>query len=230
MKNRPPACTSTVSCTESEQPSHTASKSQHGLFTRVHVSLCHTAHRFYDVAQVIIQALIAGHAHGRMQGFTRYKCQCGALYMVGECGEAVQEGTCPECQQQIGGLRYADRNNKKVDQSPLVRSLASSPGYFPHPPSRDLHSAARKMSPLCFRTLHFLLHSALLTPMFDGRRPRVLHNFEKILEHLKADWYVVSRILHCSPAGFLMEVAGATAAITWVSGRRLNSDVGGCQN
>ena len=46
----------------------------------------------------------------RTLGTTWYKCPNGHLYVVGECGGPMQQGICPECRAQIGGLNHVPAN------------------------------------------------------------------------------------------------------------------------
>ena len=40
-----------------------------------------------------------------------YKCPKGHIYNIGECGGAMEEGTCPECKSTIGGGRHRLRSD-----------------------------------------------------------------------------------------------------------------------
>ena len=40
-----------------------------------------------------------------------YKCPKGHIYQIGECGGAMQEGSCPECGATIGGSRHRLRDD-----------------------------------------------------------------------------------------------------------------------
>ncbi|CAE7308312.1 rnf213a, partial [Symbiodinium sp. KB8] len=162
-----------------------------------------------DEEQVILQALNEGYANARFHGHTRYECQCGYRFIVADCGQAVQESTCPQCRRRIGGFEYARHGNRRVDASPVVTpaTLQSKQGYFPHPASRERSLSVRSISPLSFRALHFLLHSSFFTKLWDTSAWAV-QNVAGILEHLRADWDVLTQILGACPAGFLMDVSG----------------------
>eukprot|EP00445_Apocalathium_hangoei_P015668 CAMPEP_0203891250 /NCGR_PEP_ID=MMETSP0359-20131031/34569_1 /ASSEMBLY_ACC=CAM_ASM_000338 /TAXON_ID=268821 /ORGANISM="Scrippsiella Hangoei, Strain SHTV-5" /LENGTH=57 /DNA_ID=CAMNT_0050813001 /DNA_START=30 /DNA_END=199 /DNA_ORIENTATION=+ len=54
-----------------------------------------------DEQQIILHALSEAN-ESRMVGSTRYKCPCGYLYIVTDCGDAQAEGSCPECRRMIG--------------------------------------------------------------------------------------------------------------------------------
>lgn len=36
-----------------------------------------------------------------------YKCRCGFIYCIGECGGAMQRSNCPECKETIGGANHS---------------------------------------------------------------------------------------------------------------------------
>lgn len=49
--------------------------------------------------QMIVKAMNLNSGHW-------YKCPNGHFYCIGECGGAMEEGTCPECQAKIGGTSH----------------------------------------------------------------------------------------------------------------------------
>ena len=61
----------------------------------------------------------------RTLGTRWYKCPNGHLYVVGECGGPMQQGICPECRAQIGGLNHipANRNIAVNDLDVAMRNL-----------------------------------------------------------------------------------------------------------
>ena len=42
-----------------------------------------------------------------------FECQNGHLYAIGECGGAVEESKCPECNAVIGGRGYQLNNQNR---------------------------------------------------------------------------------------------------------------------
>ena len=49
-----------------------------------------------------------------------YRCSCGFIYTVGECGEPMQQANCPECGNTIGGLQHrlaAGNEHARIDGS-----------------------------------------------------------------------------------------------------------------
>ena len=60
----------------------------------------------------------------RTLGTTWYKCPNGHLYVVGECGGPMQQGRCPECRQQIGGMNHQPAfGNNAVNLEREMRNL-----------------------------------------------------------------------------------------------------------
>lgn len=157
---------------------------------------------------MILQALREGYSAARYGGHTRYQCSCGYKYIVADCGEAVQEGTCPDCGRTVGGVTYGHNRNQRLDARPQQGGRGQA-GYFQHVATRDATQGYRELNPLGFRALHFLLHAAMLARCFEARGCAHVAELADLLEHLKADWEVMRRILGAEPAGFLMAVAGA---------------------
>ena len=156
--------------------------------------------------QVILKALREGYSNARYGsgGHTRYQCLCGYKYIVADCGEALQEATCPDCGRTVGGLTYGENRNQRLDPGPQ-RGGRVQEGYFQHVASSDATQGYRELNPLGFRTLHFLLHAAMLSRCFEEAHVPELAD---LLEHLKKDWEVMRSILGAPPAGFLMAMAG----------------------
>ncbi|CAG8789466.1 18733_t:CDS:2, partial [Acaulospora morrowiae] len=54
----------------------------------------------------------------------RYACSCGYTYVVGDCGNVVAAGTCPQCKKQIVGQGYnIAPGNSRLDQIPLTQKV-----------------------------------------------------------------------------------------------------------
>eukprot|EP00435_Cladocopium_sp_Y103_P038979 s610_g10.t1 len=157
-----------------------------------------------DENEVILRALHDGNPSHR-QGHTRYRCSCGFIYVVADCGAAVQESRCPACHRTIGGWNYAERNNQRLDSRPQLGQNNGQAGYFQHEASRDRRHSVRQLTPLPYRALHFLLHSAMLGPCFQEAPP--LRHLQSILQHLTADWMVLTELLDGSSAPLLMDLA-----------------------
>ena len=43
---------------------------------------------------------------GEVRAGGYYKCGCGYIYAVGECGGPMQQAACPGCGNTIGGLQH----------------------------------------------------------------------------------------------------------------------------
>lgn len=56
----------------------------------------------------------------KAMGFPRghwFKCPNGHIYVIGDCGGAMQRGTCPECKEVIGGINHTlERSNQLASE------------------------------------------------------------------------------------------------------------------
>jgi hypothetical protein len=60
------------------------------------------------------------------QQFTKlYKCSCGYLYWIGDCGRAWVRGTCPSCKKVIGGESHnlASADNKEITKEVFFKEM-----------------------------------------------------------------------------------------------------------
>ena len=56
-----------------------------------------------------------------------FKCPKGHVYVIGECGGAMQRGTCPECGAVIGGTNHAlEEGNELAPEMDGARHAAWS--------------------------------------------------------------------------------------------------------
>jgi hypothetical protein len=104
----------------------------------------------------------------------RYKCECGYIYTVVDCGKTSQSGVCPECHRPIGnspgaGMHQAAAGQVRIDgQGRPVANVPDEPGYLKHDRTnlgRVEHNLQRSnnapMSRVGFRVLHVLVHLSL---------------------------------------------------------------------
>ena len=110
----------------------------------------------------------------------RYRCQCGYTYLVGECGNTVEGGTCPSCHIPIGntgGYNQVAAGQTRIDLGSPAANLEPEPGYLRHDRTdlgRIEHTLQRSenapMSRVSFRVLHLLVHLSLFasTLVYQG--------------------------------------------------------------
>jgi hypothetical protein len=80
-----------------------------------------------SLEDTLFKALQEGSRDARI---TRYQCPCGFKYIVGECGQTMQLGNCPQCGEPIGGERHtALAGQVKVDHTPGV-ATDDKPGFI----------------------------------------------------------------------------------------------------
>lgn len=143
---------------------------------------------------------------------TRYRCSCGFFYVVGNCGGPMQEGTCPQCKNKIGGVNHQPHaNNSRIDPNPRsdFASLSQDKqGYITENVEgiRSTQHSVRGMTPTSFRVLHFLLHSMMLGSQSFGLC--TVHDLVRImkdvsstpskhlLDHINQDWETLLRQLN----------------------------------
>lgn len=60
------------------------------------------------------------------QQFTKlYRCSCGYLYWIGDCGRAWVVGTCPSCKKKIGGTSHnlANKDNIEISKEHFFKEM-----------------------------------------------------------------------------------------------------------
>lgn len=144
-----------------------------------------------DTEQVaVFEALGGSELTPRPGGHSRYRCTCGYIYAVGECGSPEESSTCPECGALLGESSVGGR---RLDRAPITAAAAaaalSSKGYFAHRLLLD-SVRVRQMTPLAATVLHFLLHAAAMgfewLHVDSSRRDPVA--LPDIWAHLAKDW------------------------------------------
>jgi hypothetical protein len=94
-------------------------------------------------------------------GFTRYACLgCQYIYVVVDCGEANQVGTCPTCKTEISPRV----NSRRLDPTPVFAvDDGDTVGYLVQDPEsmRMASVTVRQLPAPTFRALHMLMHMSL---------------------------------------------------------------------
>jgi hypothetical protein len=111
----------------------------------------------------------AGVDSGAKRWFT---CPNGHPFAIGNCGGAIMESTCPECNAKIGGTGHKLKHGKALgdvtggDADALFQASVlvdnSDPGYCLRAVSKeDKNFAARKLTEKTLRLVRVLMHAAL---------------------------------------------------------------------
>ncbi|RUS21992.1 hypothetical protein BC937DRAFT_90712 [Endogone sp. FLAS-F59071] len=135
---------------------------------------------------------------------SRWSCQCGYHYIVGECGNTNQVGICPECKNEIGGLWHvAKKGNTKLDNFPIgptgqLFSSRDQVGYI----LEDVTNTGscghdgytvRSLCRAAYRILHLFVHALLPPSVVTGAEWQ-----KYCLNHIENDWIQLKIILDCN--------------------------------
>jgi hypothetical protein len=112
-----------------------------------------------DELQALLQALGRDSAGAKKA----YRCQCGYLYFLGNCGEAWVVGQCPQCKARIGGEGHKlVATSRAVAEEELQREN-SRKGYVADLISSEGSAAiGRGLTVATVRCLRLLIHSVLM--------------------------------------------------------------------
>ncbi|CAG8605014.1 8472_t:CDS:2, partial [Diversispora eburnea] len=156
---------------------------------------------------------------------TRYICECGYKYVIGNSGHALTEQRCPGCKvRMLGGTMFVlHAGNKKLDENPL-RSLVTNDisGYIGETPNQDIGYCVRSMPPTSFRILHLFVHILIgasspstIATNFLQKNNQVATNTEHYcLEHIQNDWNILKQILNCSDENLALTLHSILANMT----------------
>ncbi|RIA83495.1 hypothetical protein C1645_786218 [Glomus cerebriforme] len=139
---------------------------------------------------------------------SRYSCQCGYKYLIGECGHAMATSKCPECKRIIGGSNHVTASgNKRIDASnQTVFTANDQKGYISESINKDMSYTTRNMSPVAYRILHLIVHTIIgsqapsqtATAFIQQHSKNYTNVEEYCMEHIRNDWDILKKILNCS--------------------------------
>uniref|UniRef100_A0A7R9YCP3 Uncharacterized protein n=1 Tax=Pinguiococcus pyrenoidosus TaxID=172671 RepID=A0A7R9YCP3_9STRA len=121
-----------------------------------------------DETTAVISALDRS-AQGARRG---YRCQCGAIYFIGNCGQAWVRGTCPECGHVIGGEDHQlERGNRAINEDDLLMG-DNKKGYCKNVVGGLTNQliGRENITQVTIRVLRFLMHTMLSISAGLGRR------------------------------------------------------------
>ncbi|CAG8500146.1 9201_t:CDS:10 [Diversispora eburnea] len=139
---------------------------------------------------------------------TRYRCSCGFMYVIGNCGFANGRGKCPQCQNVIGGENHvAVAGQIKLDTDPQNRVKTKDlSGYIGEAINEEKNESVRSMNPSSYRILHLFVHAIIgswapapIAFNFLRKNNETATNVEKYcMDHIKNDWNILRTILNTS--------------------------------
>ncbi|CAG8459689.1 1476_t:CDS:10, partial [Ambispora leptoticha] len=142
---------------------------------------------------------------GNNRRLTRYKCKCGYIYYIGNCGlpsSNDDKSVCPECKSTLGGKHHhfssidhkVPVGHEKLDATPLNKNdrQEDQTGYIVETCSTDQYLSVRAMTPASYRILHLFVHAifGISAPSstvqnFFGNVPDPVRY---CLDHINNDW------------------------------------------
>eukprot|EP00045_Choanoeca_perplexa_P018322 m.287058 g.287058 ORF g.287058 m.287058 type:complete len:4696 (+) comp17783_c0_seq1:104-14191(+) len=124
-------------------------------------------------------------------GVTRYRCQCGYLYVVGECGGVRQQATCPQCKRPVGGVDYqVVAGQERVDEAPIAQvAQRDMRGYQLNGTVLE-QTRVRNLSVLEQHVLDFVVHAV-------GHASGTLYNLQQQLIQLLGKETIEEALDHC---------------------------------
>jgi len=175
-------------------------------------SLFHSWYLMAEAEDETAQAILALN-----DATTRYACPNGHVYLIGNCGQPMEQAKCPECHAPIGGTNHQlTPGNRTLGPQAQAGEQARIPiGWHPLPPhSLLLSHTVRSLPPLSFRIQHFLLHATLAVALMadpgaaaalkqkglggDSQEQQREQAIGHVMEHLRADWDALGAMLGCS--------------------------------
>ncbi|KAF0538645.1 e3 ubiquitin-protein ligase [Gigaspora margarita] len=137
-------------------------------------------------------------------GTRRYKCKCGNIYFIGECGRPYQISRCNQCNNEIGGLDHVLKaGSSDIDRSRLEGyiSVNDKIGYIIEDTFDDYHSV-RNLDPAAYRILHLFLHiiigsQAHMTNTADFINDQHINVVQYCKKHIENDWKALKSIFNC---------------------------------
>ncbi|CAG8540805.1 10279_t:CDS:10, partial [Racocetra persica] len=140
---------------------------------------------------------------GALSGFSWYQCACGYKYVVGECGQTMQDRRCPRnCGRMVGGQHHrAAAGQTKLTASQVQNAVSNKDktGYIMEAGTLERGKSVREMTASSYRILHLFVH-ALIAASPDSRAflNHIADPIAHCLDHITKDWKVLKDLINCS--------------------------------
>ncbi|RIB12125.1 hypothetical protein C2G38_2201522 [Gigaspora rosea] len=154
-----------------------------------------------DELSIITNAIISAE-----KGTRRYKCKCGYIYFIGNCGRPKQESDCPQCKKKVGAKAYhvlVDESNE-IDNDKITQTIDvnDKKGYMVEECIDDINYSIRTMHRATYRILHLFLHSIIgiqanspAAIAFISSQDNDITSYCK--RHIENDWNVLKNNFAC---------------------------------
>ncbi|CAG8475156.1 3381_t:CDS:10, partial [Racocetra persica] len=137
-------------------------------------------------------------------GTRRYKCKCGNIYFIGNCGRPDQIGTCNQCKNRIGGSNHVlNAGNIDIDRNRIEHSVTinDKKGYLIEDIFDEFHSV-RTLNPASYRILHLFLHIIIGVQAHSSTTIAFINDpniniAQYCKKHIENDWKALKSIFNC---------------------------------
>jgi len=138
------------------------------------------------------------------------KCECGFMYLIGNCGQAGSSMPCPQCTNQLGGSNHTLNKGQSDVQNDIPDSEV--PGYVVESEDTPFHMV-RTLQALPYRVLHLLVHLSMFSGALLGYNglDSLIQETEDPAEYC---WDIVVHDLRLLPPFF--GGAGEEAVCAWL--------------
>ncbi|CAG8447095.1 15140_t:CDS:10 [Dentiscutata erythropus] len=167
-----------------------------------------------DELTVIMNAIMDSNPNDKR--LTRYRCKCGEMYFVGDCGNVTNPGQCLTCRGEVGGRVYneAAEGNMRLDGEPLTQQNDANDqrGYIIEEKKNENFYSIRSMSPASYRIIHLFVHAIIgIQAPSEVVSKFIKHNVKEnntnlnkaediapfCAIHINNDWDALKKILAC---------------------------------
>eukprot|EP01038_Epipyxis_sp_PR26KG_P006688 gene6688-9172_t len=130
---------------------------------------------FVLAAQSNELSTILGALNSPQAKVTSYRCGCGYIYVIGECGKPMSSAPCRQCGRVLGGEEHVFADNTQV---PMNEMQEDEKGYFfPHEFSFNRNHSERKLTPDEYRILSLFVHCSVLVSVLTSSNEEVMESF-----------------------------------------------------
>ncbi|CAG8500690.1 21661_t:CDS:2 [Dentiscutata erythropus] len=171
-----------------------------------------------DVEGVVMNTVASfRNEDGAGSGVTRYRCKCGEIFIVLDCGSfSNPEERAPEkysisskCLKCKGVIGYGSIEGEytRLDAKKITSvEIKHDPGYIVEQISTEKTHNVRMMTPQAYRILHLFVHtllgasipSSIASKFFAKNGNNAGDTMEHCLNNIRNDWKILKEIFHCN--------------------------------
>ncbi|EFC43205.1 Hypothetical protein NAEGRDRAFT_80150 [Naegleria gruberi] len=139
-------------------------------------------------------------------GHSRYRCNCGYVYLIGNCGQPNGTARCPTCGATLGGEGHKLIQGSRIDEAKRDGTDSSNEKGCTMSAINDDYHTVRQFPPAMFRVWQFFINSIILNGLdinlvsIDEIRGFFIQNqlnnpIDYFNEKAAKDWNILAQIL-----------------------------------